>query len=879
MRKNAILKKTIGFIFILFYSTNLNAQVLLDTLRIPLIINAQIRFKTDICTDGNGNIHIGLRALGLIERKQGVWSHITTTSSGGQLPSDSIFKLHFDLQSGIWIGHTEGISNETTTGFTNYLFNSSNGFPKRTITALTTDNQSIFVGSNSGLYVYNINTGITINYNSNNSALTSDSIRSLFKDQSGGLWIGTNLGYSKLNNGVLVNYSLTGTSISNANIIDIVVTPFDTIFMSTNYGLIRRKNNENQWLDSLYFWNLNTSFCGSTFYSNLYTTYNPSGKIMVNLTYDSFSNIYCLEEYKDTVFITCIKPNHVINHIYLPANFDLSFSILRPELVFQTTDSLLINRGYLSNELLFRVGTINSINYNSTILPFKPSVNSDSSIFPVVIPPSYTATEANAILEGNMVKTRLLNRGDMHWDPVGQAPLYEIPQSSGKNTVFASSIWLGGYDQSNQLVTAAQTYRQQSSNDFWPGPLDINGQTTPSINQLFDSIWIARRSDIDEFRFQYSLGNVQNGSYTIPNIILNWPVKFSNPNYPQKLAPYVDVNGDNIYNPYDGDYPSIKGDQMAWWVFNDYGIKTETNSNPFPVEIHAYAYSINCSNNSNIGTGLSYTTFYHYDVFNRSFGTYDSLYFGMWCDSDLGNAVDDATGCNLPSNSYYFYNGDSIDEGGGGYGTCPPTQNICFLDAPLAVINDGLDNNHNGLIDESNEETGISTYVYYNNINNAPIGNPAVTDDYYQYLSGTWLNGQPITYGGQGNGTGTGATSIPTHYMFPGTSDSAFSTNWTMLTGSVQPNEVRGVGSVGPFTFGSGDTLSFDIAFITGPTDLTQNHQLVTDIRNLFRSGQIGNYSGSIPNIQGPTNISSAGSSVVYSVPMPSNGEMTQPRT
>ena len=146
MRKNAILKKTIGFIFILFYSTNLNAQVLLDTLRIPLIINAQIRFKTDICTDGNGNIHIGLRALGLIERKQGVWSHITTTSSGGQLPSDSIFKLHFDLQSGIWIGHTEGISNETTTGFTNYLFNSSNGFPKRTITALTTDNQSIFVG-------------------------------------------------------------------------------------------------------------------------------------------------------------------------------------------------------------------------------------------------------------------------------------------------------------------------------------------------------------------------------------------------------------------------------------------------------------------------------------------------------------------------------------------------------------------------------------------------------------------------------------------------------------------------------------------------------------------------------------------------------------
>jgi hypothetical protein len=162
--------------------------------------------------------------------------------------------------------------------------------------------------------------------------------------------------------------------------------------------------------------------------------------------------------------------------------------------------------------------------------------------------------------------------------------------------------------------------------------------------------------------------------------------------------------------------------------------------------------------------------------------------------------------------------------------------------------------------------------VSYYNINNVPTGNPAVTDDYYQYLSGTWLNGQPITYGGDGNGIGPGATSIPTHFMFPGTSDSAFSTNWTMLTGSVQPGDMRGIGSIGPFTFLSGDTLSFDIAYITGPTDLTQNHQLVTDIRDLFRSGQIGNYSGSIPNIQGPTTISSSGSSVVYSVPMPLTG-------
>ena len=871
MNKNFIAKILTSIYIILHASSHLVAQVIPDTTRIPqgLVSPAQLYYRTDLCTDSNGNIYIGLKNAGILKKSQGIWTHISTLSTGGQLPSDSIYKLHNDSQTGIWIGHGGGISNQNSNGFTNYLFNSSNGFPQRTITALSSDIQEIYIGTNTGLYVYDKNTGTAINFNSLNSILPSDSIKCLFKDQSGGIWIGTDLGYSILKAGVISNYSMQGTSISQANINDIIVTPFDTILMSSNYGLIRRINNSHVWLDSLYFLKLNISFCGTSLYSNLYTSYNPDEKKMINLTHDSFYNIYCLAEYRDTTLIFCIKPNHLMHNIYLGNYFKLNFLLTFPSITFLPSDSLIFYHGFSYRDIIYKIGTINSSNYNPTIPPFIPTMNSDSSIFPVFIPPSYTATEANAILEGNMVKARLLNRGDMHWDPYGQSPQYEVPQSTFKNTVYASSIWIGGFDQANQLVTAAQTYRQQSSNDFWPGPLDINGQTTPSINQLFDSIWIARRSDIDEFRFQYSLGNVQNGNYIIPNIILNWPVKFSNPNYPQKLAPYVDVNGDNIYNPYDGDYPAIKGDQMAWWVFNDYGMKTETNSNPFPVEIHAYAYSINCSNNTNIGTGLSYTTFYHYDVFNRSFGTYDSLYFGMWCDSDLGNASDDATGCNLPSNSFFFNNGDSIDDGGGGYGVCPPTQNICFLDAPLAVINDGLDNNHNGIIDESNEETGISNYVSYNNNNSIPTGNPAVTDDYYQYLSGTWLNGQPITYGGNGNGIGTGTTSIPTHFMFPGTSDSAFSTNWTMLTGSVQPNDMRGVGSAGPFTFLSGDTLSFDIAYITGPTDLTQNHQLVTDIRNLFRSGQIGNYSGSIPNIQGPTNISSAGSSVVYSVPMP----------
>ena len=49
---------------------------------------------------------------------------------------------------------------------------------------------------------------------------------------------------------------------------------------------------------------------------------------------------------------------------------------------------------------------------------------------------------------------------------------YEIPKNSGKHSMFAGSLWIGGLDDDDQLKVAAQTYRQ-SGNDFWPGPIFV----------------------------------------------------------------------------------------------------------------------------------------------------------------------------------------------------------------------------------------------------------------------------------------------------------------------------------------------------------------------------------------------------------------------
>ena len=115
---------------------------------------------------------------------------------------------------------------------------------------------------------------------------------------------------------------------------------------------------------------------------------------------------------------------------------------------------------------------------------------------------------AQTLLDINNVKTTILNGGDMWWDLSNGR--YEIPQGSGKHSMFAGALWIGGYDDNGQLKVAGQTYRQ-SGTDYWPGPLDnvrltsegINnskyGSTDASICAQYDQHFVILRTDVEEF--------------------------------------------------------------------------------------------------------------------------------------------------------------------------------------------------------------------------------------------------------------------------------------------------------------------------------------------------------------------------------------------
>ena len=421
-------------------------------------------------------------------------------------------------------------------------------------------------------------------------------------------------------------------------------------------------------------------------------------------------------------------------------------------------------------------------------------------------------------LDVNNVRTTIMGGGDMWWDLADAQ--YEIPKGSKKNSMFAGALWIGGVDDGGQLKVAAMTYRQ-SGNDFWPGPLNVNNATISADECVtWDKHFKLDRSEVEEYVARFAT----DPTYVIPNSILEWPAHGDDAlGQDEFLAPFFDANGNDLYEPYDGDYPDYNitgtndnarlfGDQTLFWIFNDKGnIHTETEAEPLGLEIHAQAFGFTADNEVND------MTFYNYKVINRSTLPLNDTYFGQWVDPDLGYYLDDYVGCDVNLGLGICYNGDAEDEGADGYGFNPPAIGVDFFQGPLSDPNDGLDNDRDGLIDEGfdgldNNNNGLiddpqereqiimSKFVYYNN-DFTTMGNPESGTDIYNYLRGIWKDNVPMTYGGDGHGGGSGSTTDECNFMFPGTSDASFAgTEWTEVTAGNVPADRRFLQSAGAFT-------------------------------------------------------------------------------
>ncbi len=449
------------------------------------------------------------------------------------------------------------------------------------------------------------------------------------------------------------------------------------------------------------------------------------------------------------------------------------------------------------------------------------------------------AGTAQTLLDINNVKTTILNGGDMWWNLASGK--YEIPKNSGKHSLFAGSLWIGGMDDDDQLKVAAQTYRQ-SGNDYWPGPLDNvrltanenpnnkYGTTEALICAQYDYHHVITRAEVEEFvAFSTSQNpTLEFPDYSIPVSILNYPGNRStdnqvgnayegyddqvgtNPYYAlETLAPFRDVNGDGSYDPTAGDYPEYNldgtfncqetdmlfGDQTLWWVYNDNGESHTASGSVEPIGLEIQAQAFAFSTNDEINN----MTFYNYKLINRSHNALNDAYFGVHVDPDLGDYQDDYVGCDVARGLGYCYNGDEDDGTAAGYGANPPAIGVDFFRGPVADEGDGIDNDMDGIIDEPGEQIIMSKFMYFNN-DGSVTGNPDIAQDFYNYLQGKWLDNKPMTYGADGRNP----SSPLCNFMFPGDTDPSFENPWTEQIAGNAPADRRFVQSAGPFTLEPG---------------------------------------------------------------------------
>lgn len=394
------------------------------------------------------------------------------------------------------------------------------------------------------------------------------------------------------------------------------------------------------------------------------------------------------------------------------------------------------------------------------------------------------------------IKAAMLVHGDMLWD-ADTAAQCEFPKGSGIHAAFVSTVWMSGYDGQNQLHVSSQTYRQ-SGNDYWPGPLDNNGNLDHSTSEKWARIWKVNFFDINN--------HLNNGKHTFgntPTDILEWPAK-DNPyakgnngaslTITTDMAPFVDVDQDGKYNALAGDYPEIKGDQMLWWVFSDNG-PTHDNipAQPFKVQVRASAYAYTRN------TIADNIIFFNYQLTNKSPDTYSDFRLGLFSDIDLGYYRDDYIGFDSARRLGYAYNGTSVDGNGQtvSYGATPPIAGFAILQFPG---------------DNSTALVPAGSFMTYNN-DNTVSGNPQNAAEYSHYMRSRFRDGQHLVndYMPKVPSDGRGAGSIA-NYMFPG--NPADTTQWTECGANNPVGDRRFVISTNDLTFNSNASIDMTLALV-----------------------------------------------------------------
>ncbi len=302
----------------------------------------------------------------------------------------------------------------------------------------------------------------------------------------------------------------------------------------------------------------------------------------------------------------------------------------------------------------------------------------------------------------------------------------------GNKLIFSNSAVLYGIKDGS--INGVGALYKSNLDGAYCGPLanDYSNDFAKRYNRL----WKVKQTDID-----YHNNHWYEANYSAPIDILEWPGNGSVINgEPQVIAPFHDVNGNNIYEPQLGDAPEIKGDEATFYIIAD-GREVSQNylndndsSLVSNLEFAAMEYVFSNSQSQ----ALQRTIFTDYRINLRDDSPMNDAYFGFQVDFDLGNNHDDYVGSDSLRNLVFGYNGDDFDEptsGSLGYGSEVPACGFRFLNSSIAGA------------------------VYYYNGSHPTLGSPSNYQQYYNCLQGKRKDGSAIV---------NGITQEQTHFSFSG---------------------------------------------------------------------------------------------------------------
>ncbi len=449
----------------------------------------------------------------------------------------------------------------------------------------------------------------------------------------------------------------------------------------------------------------------------------------------------------------------------------------------------------------------------------------------------------------NNVRARLMTGGDVWWNL--NEGLYIVPKpAEGQlpvSAIYAGGVWVGGVDRSGNVKLAGVTYRSLTgSYDWYPGPLDETGATQADDCRNWDQFFTVFATDVNKHNNSFEAARTEGTAYdcdSIPDAVKYWPGK-GNPYWREKynfelpsqtLGAFWDENEDGIYDPCDGDFPSIEirdcgpenrtkakelvPDEMIFWLYNDNGGPhrlTAGGAVQMEVQVQAFGYSTNDEIND--------MTFQRYKLINKANEDLVDCYFAMWVDPDLGCSTDDYVGCDVGRSMAYVYNEDVQDgqtgttcpQGVNTYGTRIPALGIDYFRGPRGpkvfirneqtgeILKDAAGKPllrdpipQTGELDTL-VELGMTSFIYTNrsDLNSPPAAttDPAGQDQqFYNNIRGLWKTGEAITFGGSGYNPGSRDT---IKYVFPSTPDR--SNGWSMCTANLPNGDRRTLQSTGP---------------------------------------------------------------------------------